>query len=61
MKSAFAEYLAAGWKLCDIAPGGKGPRTVGWNLPGHELTAPPPVGHGLGLLHAYGRMSYSPA
>jgi hypothetical protein len=48
-----AEYLAHGWKLCDIAPGGKGPRTVGWNLPGHELTAPPPVGHGLGLLHAY--------
>ena len=48
-----AAYLAHGWRLCDIAPGGKGPRTVGWNLPGHELTAPPPVGHGVGLLHAY--------
>lgn len=45
----FAEYQAAGWQLCDIPIGTKGPTTTGWNLKGA-------VAHGqlgLGLCHAY--------
>lgn len=43
------EYKAAGWALCDIPLGTKGPTTKGWNIRGA-------VAHGqqgLGLCHAY--------
>lgn len=47
---AFDEYKAHGWRLCDIHPGTKGPRTTNWS----ELDAPAPHGlSGLGLCHAY--------
>lgn len=47
-----AEYIAHGWQLCRIAPGSKGPRYDGWNLPGAAVNTFP-LGHGMGLLHAY--------
>lgn len=50
----FSDYIAHGWKLCRIAPGGKGPRYDGWNLPGAEVSTFP-LGHGAGLLHAYSK------
>ena len=44
-----AEYIAHGWKLCDIPLGSKGPRTKGWNEPGAIFRD----GQGVGLCHAY--------
>lgn len=37
---SFAEYLQAGWALCDIPPGTKGPRHKGWNLAENALRDP---------------------
>lgn len=53
-KSA-AEYMAHGWKLCLISPGGKGPTYKNWNVAGQEILDPSqlPIGHGVGLLHAF--------
>lgn len=50
--SEFQQYIDFGWKLCRIAPGGKGPRYDGWNVLGAEATTFP-LGHGAGLLHAF--------
>ncbi len=55
VREAVAEYIAAGWKLCRIQPGSKGPRDKGWNEPGHEMRDPEafPLQWGVGLLHAW--------
>lgn len=52
---AVAEFIAAGWKVCRIQPGSKGPRDSDWNEPGHEIISPElfPLGWGVGLLHAW--------
>jgi virulence-associated protein E/primase-like protein/bifunctional DNA primase/polymerase-like protein len=47
------QYLAHGWALCSIEPGTKGPREKNWNKRERALTAPPPSGWGVGLMHAY--------
>jgi len=48
-------YIEHGWKLCQIPPGSKGPRTPGWQLELNALKSGSdlPAGHGVGLLHAY--------
>jgi len=54
-------YLAAGWRLCAIAPNTKGPTENGWNLPENALKSASdlPAGWGVGLLHALsGTMSF---
>lgn len=48
---SFAEYEAAGFKLCDIEPGQKGPRTAGWNVSPAAAESIEALGHGAGLLH----------
>lgn len=50
-----AAYIANGWKLCPIPPGGKGPKAKDWNTPGAALVAADdlPPGYGVGLLHAF--------
>jgi hypothetical protein len=55
VQAAVAEYLANGWKLTGIDPGGKAPRKSGWNKPGHEWRVPEAfkLGWGVGLLHSY--------
>lgn len=55
VREAVAEFIAAGWKLCRIQPGSKGPRDKAWNEPGHEIRAPEgfPPAWGVGLLHAW--------
>ncbi|MDE2098469.1 MAG: bifunctional DNA primase/polymerase, partial [Patescibacteria group bacterium] len=55
VSTAAAEYIAHGWKVCRIAPGGKGPREKEWNAPGHDIRAPEAfkLGYGVGLLHAF--------
>jgi len=47
-------YIAAGWKLCAIPPGKKGPNSPGWNLAENAIrsSAELPPEHGVGLLHA---------
>lgn len=47
---SFDEYVAHGWRLCVIPPGGKGPREDGWNQPGTPQPMIPP-GAGAGLMH----------
>lgn len=49
MKPEYQQYLAHGFKLCDIPPGTKGPTTTGWNLKGAKLHGR----NGAGLCHAY--------
>lgn len=47
--TAADDYKAAGWQLCDIPPGTKGPRTPGWQIKGA-------LSHGkggVGLCHAF--------
>ena len=48
-------YIRHGWSLITIPPGSKGPRTPGWQLRENALKsqADLPVGHGIGLAHAY--------
>lgn len=48
----FQDYISNGWRLCRIAPGGKGPREIGWNAPGNHVSTFP-LGNGAGLLHAF--------
>ena len=53
--SLFSEYVKAGWKLCRIAPGSKGPRSAGWNELSNAITTPEAASslQAAGLLHAY--------
>ena len=44
-----AAYQAAGWKLCVIPAGAKGPTGTGWNERGVDIV---PDGSNIGLLHA---------
>lgn len=55
VQQAAVEYIAAGWKLCAINPGKKGPLYTGWNLAENAITEPHrfPLGWGVGLMHAY--------
>jgi len=47
--SPFADYQRAGWKLCEVPRGSKGPTGAGWNkTPAGEI----PLGHNAGLLHS---------
>lgn len=48
-------YIRHGWSLISIPPNSKGPRTPGWQLRQNSLKsqADLPVGHGIGLAHAY--------
>lgn len=52
--SLFAEYAAAGWMLCGIEPGSKGPKYPGWNEPDSlaQTTAAAEGLDGAGLAHA---------
>ncbi len=52
---SFRDYLLAGWRLCSIPPGTKGPREKGWNKAENAITNPGvgPQLAGAGLLHAY--------
>jgi Bifunctional DNA primase/polymerase, N-terminal/Primase C terminal 1 (PriCT-1)/Protein of unknown function (DUF3987) len=45
-----AEYMAAGFKLCSIATGTKGPKTTGWQ--DNPITLDQVNHQGLGLIHA---------
>jgi hypothetical protein len=47
-------YLTAGWQLCAIPPGTKGPNQQGWNLPENALKSAAELapGWGVGLLHS---------
>lgn len=47
----FAEYIKAGWALCAIPAGTKGPTTKGWNVKPVSLDAVDGL-HNAGLLHA---------
>lgn len=50
-----ADYiLLAGWQLCIIEPGSKGPQYKGWNDPANAITDPAiaEVCTGVGILHA---------
>lgn len=49
MKPEYQQYLDHGFKLCDIPPGTKGPRTEGWNLPNANFHGR----NGAGLCHAF--------
>lgn len=55
VKTAAAEYMAAGWKLCRIEPASKGPKYQGWAIRGNEVKTADAflAGYGVGLLHAY--------
>lgn len=50
-----AEYLTAGWALCAIPPGSKGPRKPGWNRKEHAITSPDGLrgAKGVGLCHVW--------
>jgi hypothetical protein len=47
---SFDEYIAHGWRLCLIQPGGKAPLDKGWNARGAPQPTIPP-GYGAGLMH----------
>ena len=49
-REAATRYMAAGWKLCAIAKGSKGPNYPAWER--HPLQIEHVNGQGLGLLHA---------
>ncbi len=53
--TAWNPYTHIGWHLVPIPPGGKGPKTQGWNRKENTITDPNmiPSGHGIGLAHAY--------
>lgn len=48
---SFADYIAHGWRLCAIDPGGKAPKYDEWNARGLGQIVIPP-GFGAGLMHS---------
>lgn len=56
--SSFRDYLLAGWKLCNVPPGNKGPvgaAAMGWQKKERAITDPAlgPAMAGAGLLHRW--------
>lgn len=50
----FSEYLRAGWKLCAVPAGTKGPNTKGWNQLVYSISDPAVrIPFGAGLCHAW--------